>query len=119
MKYQDLKTRTMKFAAAIWKMCEGLPNKYAYNVYANQVIRSSSSVGANYRSALRGKSQADFINKLKIVEEEADETSYFLELLMEVDPSLEKKVMPLLKESNELLAITVASIKTSRSKIVK
>ncbi len=88
MKYQDLKTRTLKFAASVWKLCDDLPNKYSYNAYSNQLIRSSSSVDANYRAALRGKSTADFINKLKIVEEEADETCYFLELLIEVNPNL-------------------------------
>ncbi len=114
--YQDLKTRTKIFAANVWRMCNELPNAPAYWAYINQLIRASSSVGANYRAALRGKSNADFINKLKIVEEEADECCFFMELLLEINPNLEKTVAPLLKEAGELLAITVASIKTARSK---
>lgn len=115
-KYQDLKTRTKKFAADVWRMCDKLPNTNAYWAYSSQLIRASCSVGANYRAALRGKSDADFINKLKIVEEEVDECCYFMELLLEINPGLEKAIAPLLKESNELLAITVASIKTARNK---
>jgi len=114
--YQDLKVRTKRFATDVWRMCDGLPNTPAYWAYNNQLIRASSSVGANYRAALRGKSNADFINKLKIVEEETDECCFFMELLIEINPKLEKTVTPLLKESNELLAITVASLKTARSK---
>ncbi|HXB39803.1 MAG TPA: four helix bundle protein [Bacteroidia bacterium] len=114
--YQDLKTRTKKFAANVWRMCNDLPNTNAYWAYNNQLIRASSSVGANYRAALRGKSNADFINKLKIVEEETDECCFFMELLLEINPTLEKTITPLLKESGELLAITVTSIKTARSK---
>ena len=71
-------------------------------------------MGANYRAAQRGKSTADFINKLKIVEEEADETLFFLELLLEINQSLKPRINPLHKEGSELLAITVASIKTAR-----
>ncbi|MGZ3885407.1 MAG: four helix bundle protein [Bacteroidia bacterium] len=119
MKYQDLKTRTLKFAATVWRICDGLPNTQTYNSYANQLIRASSPVGANYRAALRGKSTADFINKLKIVEEEADETCYFLELLIEVNPNLEKTINQVLNESKEITAIIVASIKTARSKTAR
>ena len=114
--YQDLKTRTKKFAANVWRMCNELPNTPAYWSYINQLIRASSSVGANYRAALRGKTNADFINKLKIVEEEADECCFFMELLIEINPDLIKKVTPLLAEAGELLAITVSSLKTARAK---
>jgi len=82
--------------------------------YSKQLIRSSSSVGANYRAACRAKSLADFINKLKIVEEEADESIYFLELIDELDSSFKKAVTPIIKEGNELLSIIVASINTSK-----
>tara|TARA_A100000171_G_scaffold53045_1_gene75784 strand:- start:6865 stop:7215 length:351 start_codon:yes stop_codon:yes gene_type:complete len=108
-----IQKRTKSFAAAIWHFCETLPNSQGYYLFKNQLIRSLSSVGANYRAAQRGKSTADFINKLKIVEEEADETLFFLELL-EINKSLEIKINPLHKEGSELLAITVASIKTAR-----
>ena len=79
-----------------------------------KLIRSSSSVGANYRAAQRGKSTADFINKLKIVEEEADESMYFLELLIEVMDSNQEELKILHKEANEIVSIVVASINTAR-----
>ena len=83
----------------------------------NQLIRSSSSVGANYRAANRAKSDKDFINKLKIVEEETDESMYWLELFIEISEVNHKEINRLILEANELLAITVASIKTTRKRI--
>ena len=83
-----------------------------------QLVRSSTSVGANYRAACRAKSTKDFINKLKIVEEEADESSYFLDVLKEIDKGKNKeKLGDLLAESNQLVAIYVASLKTMRVKL--
>lgn len=79
------------------------------------MIRSSTSTGAYYRAACRGKSKADFINKMKIVEEEMDETMYWLEILASLLPDSKEMITPIWKEANELLAITVASIKTARS----
>ncbi|WP_300436195.1 four helix bundle protein [Christiangramia sp.] len=76
-----LKDSSKQFAIHCWKFCSGIPHSREYNAYANQLIRSSSSVGDSYRAAQRAKSSADFLNKLKIVEEEADESMYFLELL--------------------------------------
>ncbi len=117
----DLKQRTKKFALDCWILCSQLPKTREFNAYVNQLIRSSSSVGANYRAAQRAKSKADFLNKLKIVEEEIDESDYFLELLFEVclmeklhfDPIFQ----PLMKESKELTAIIVRAIKTTKSNI--
>ena len=88
-----------------------------FNAYVNQLIRSSSSVGANYRASQRAKSTADFINKLKIVEEEADESNFFLEIILEINKNQEltTEIESLLKEGNEILAIIVASIKTTRN----
>ncbi len=74
--------RTKKFAINCWILCSKLPKTREFNAYVNQLIRCSSSVGANYRASQRAKSTADFINKLKIVEEEIDESHYFLELLL-------------------------------------
>jgi four helix bundle protein len=108
-----LKAQTKKFAVSVAKFCEDLRPTHSILVYTRQLIRSSSSVGANYRAACRAKSTADFINKLKIVEEEADESVYFLELIQELEPTHESKVTPLIKEGNEILAIIVASINTS------
>jgi len=102
-------------------LCSQLPRTREYNAYVNQLIRSSSSVGANYRASQRAKSTADFLNKLKIVEEEIDESDYFLELLFEVSQmerlNLESSFQPLLKEAKELTSIIVAAIKTTKSNI--
>lgn len=81
MTSEELKSRTKRFAINVVKFCQELKPTLALNIFSKQLIRSSSSVGANYRSACRAKSIADFINKLKIVEEEADESIYFLELI--------------------------------------
>jgi four helix bundle protein len=116
---QELKFRTKKFAVDCWKICKNIPKSREYDAWARQLIRCSSSVGANYRASQRAKSTADFINKLKIVEEEADESIYWLELFQEVlDPGREE-IKNLKQEVNELLAIVVASIKTARKNKVK
>ncbi len=111
-----LKNRTKKFATDCWNLCTRFPVTREYNAYCNQLIRCSSSVGANYRAACRGKSDADFLNKLKIVEEEADESMFFLELLLEVSDKEQNEMNRLLAEANELLSIVVASIKTIRNR---
>ncbi len=111
-------SRTKKFAVDCWILCTNLPKSREYNAFANQLIRSSSSVGANYRAVQRAKSTPDFINKLKIVEEEIDESHYFLELLLEVTTieklDLKNEFAILIKEANELTAITVASLRTAK-----
>ncbi|MGB3144471.1 MAG: four helix bundle protein [Maribacter sp.] len=111
---QDLKSRTKKFAVDCWRFCAKLPKSRKYDAWSRQLIRCSSSVGANYRASQRAKSTADFINKLKIVEEEVDESGYWLELFLEVLPEYEPEIIELKKEVSELLAITVSSIKTAR-----
>ncbi len=110
----ELKRRTQKFAIDVINFVEGLPSRRSLNVLINQLLRCSSSVGANYRSACRGKSGADFLNKIVIVEEEADESIYWLELMEEsglVDP---KVIFPLKKEANELTAIFTAIGRTTK-----
>lgn len=114
-----LKDRTKQFAIDCWKFCSGIPHSREYNAYVNQLIRSSSSVGANYRAAQRAKSSADFINKLKIVEEEADESMYFLELFIDVLDKDTEIAKVLHAECNEIISIVVASINTTRKKINK
>src|SRR5687768_4147202 len=111
---QILKDRTKKFAISVLKQIEKIPNKGPYFSINDQLSRSSMSVGANYRAASRAKSPYDFINKLKIVEEECDEAIYFIEILQELLPESKKELEVIRKEGNELLAITVASIKTVR-----
>lgn len=113
MKNEILK-RTKNFAINCWKFCEKTPKTREYNAFVNQLIRSSSSVGANYRASQRAKSTADFINKLKIVEEEVDESVYWLEIFEEITTNNLGEIQQLKKEGNELLAITVASINTAR-----
>ena len=111
---QDLKLRTKRFAVDCWHLCAKIPKSRELDAWVRQLIRCSSSIGANYRASQRAKSTADFINKLKIVEEEADETIYWLELFLEVLDINHEEMKRLKIESEELLAITVASIKTTR-----
>jgi four helix bundle protein len=111
---QNLKDRTKRFAISVLKFLENTPNRGPYFSINDQLSRSAMSVGANYRAAARARSPADFINKLKIVEEECDETLYFMEILQELLPENRKDIEFLSKEANELLSITVASIKTVR-----
>ncbi len=113
---QPLKERTKLLALAIIQMSEQIPTTTAGRVIARQVMRSATSVGANYRAAARARSTADMIAKLKIVEEECDETLYWLELLVESKLVSQDKLRDLMQESNEILAMTVASIKTLRRK---
>jgi four helix bundle protein len=110
------KGRTRQLALEIIQLVESLPRNRAADVIGRQLLRSGTSIGANYRAACRGKSKADVISKLAIVEEEADETIYWMEMLIEskiVQPSLLNLLM---KESNEIVAMVVASIKTLRGR---
>ncbi len=116
MSVELLKERFKKFAIRTAIYLQKLPKNMINTPYSNQLIRSSSSPGANYRAACRAKSTADFINKLKIVEEELDESIFFLELLDHFNEEYSQENKALIKEANELLAITVQSIKTSRAK---
>lgn len=110
----ELKVRTKLFALAIIKFVQELPKNYVSNVIGGQLLRAGTSVGANYRSACRARSQAEFISKMGIVEEEADESIYWIEILVEAEIIKNGKADSLLKEANEILAMTVASIKTAR-----
>jgi len=115
MNEKEFKERTKQLALAVILLVEGLPNKKAADILGRQVLRSATSIGANYRAACRAKSTADMINKLKTVEEESDETLYWLELLTASDIVLPAKTTDLHKETNEILSMTVASLKTLRS----
>lgn len=114
MSNENLKKRTKKFALDVIKFFEALPKNETCRILGRQLLRSGTSVGANYRAACRAKSTADFISKMGTVEEEADESSYWIELLIEDGKVSEAKGGPLMKEANELLAITVSSINTAR-----
>ena len=115
MDSNQLKDRTKKFALRIITLVESLPENKTTRVIGNQILRSGTSVGANYRAACRAKSTPDFINKLKIVEEEADETLYWLELLVEAKIVKEDRLLELMKENNELIAIFVSAIKSTKN----
>jgi four helix bundle protein len=116
-KYQ-MQRKTKQFAVDVWRFCQKLPHSREYNGIVNQLIRSSTSVPANYRAACRAKSTADFINKLKIVEEEADESQFFLEFILEINENIDliPELNRLIKEADEILAIVVSSIKSSRER---
>lgn len=116
MDEKTLKTRTKKLAVAIIKQMDKLPKSRTSDVIARQIIRSGTSIGANYRAACRAKSTADMINKMKIVEEEADETQYWLEILVETGLIPKEQITDIYKETDEILAMTVASIKTLRNR---
>ena len=116
MNKDDLKIRTKRFAICIIGLVESLPKGRIADVLGKQLLRSGTSVGANYRSACRAKSTADFIYKMGIVEEELDETIYWMELLVEAGLKKLDDLRELLEEANQLLAITIASIKTAKSK---
>ncbi|BFP43054.1 four helix bundle protein [Flavobacteriaceae bacterium GF1] len=113
----DLKKRTKDFAFECWKLCKEFPKSREYDAWVRQLIRSSSSVGANYRAACRAKSDKDFINKLKIVEEEVDESMFWLEMLKRTEVRKQDTIQKLWEEGNELLAIAVSSIKTVRKRL--
>jgi four helix bundle protein len=110
----DLKDRTKALALAAIRIVETLPRSQSGRVIGDQLIRSATSVAANYRSACRARSRKDFIAKMGIVEEEADETAFWLELAAECRLADPERVAALGKEANQLVAITVSSIRTAR-----
>jgi four helix bundle protein len=116
MDEKTFKYRTKNLALQIIELVEELPNRRTADVIGRQLLRSATSVGANYRSACRGKSTADVLSKLAIVEEEADESIYWMELLVEAHITPESRVTELMSETNEIVAMTVASIKTLRKR---
>lgn len=114
MGQEDLKKRTKSFALNVIETVEALPKRRTADVIGKQLLRSGTSVGSNYRSACRAKSRPDFIAKMSIVEEEVDESIYWMELLIESGIVEPKQIEFLMKEADELIAITVASINTAK-----
>lgn len=115
-KFDDLKARTKSFALRIIKLVESLPKTLTAKTIGGQLIRSGTSVPANYRAACRARSNADFIAKLGIVEEETDESAFWIEMLIEAKIVKVELVTDLLGEANQLTAIWVKSINTARGK---
>jgi four helix bundle protein len=110
----ELKSRTKAFALRVLKVVDALPRSTAGRVLGGQVARSATSVAANYRSVCRAKSRADFLAKLAVVEEEADETAFWLEMIVDSGLLTAAKLAALRKEADELTAIFVSSLKTVR-----
>lgn len=116
MDRDELLKRTKQFALRIMKLVDALPNTPIGRSIGNQLVRCGTSVGANYRSACRGRSKAEFIARLGIVQEEADESGYWLELLIEGEVMKQSLVQPLLDEADELVAIFTSSITSAKRK---
>lgn len=115
MNAEELKNRSKKMAISVAELVERLPKGHATDVIGRQLLRAATSVAANYRSACRARSHADFINKFGIVEEEADESLFWLEMLTEMNKMDVSIASPLVKELKELLAIFTASSKTAKA----
>ncbi|GAB4408997.1 MAG: four helix bundle protein [Anaerolineae bacterium] len=116
MDEEEFKRRTKQLGLRVIKVVEALPRGLAAEIIGKQLLRAATSIGANYRAACRAKSVPDIINKLKIVEEESDETLYWLEMLCEANLIPQTRLADLMSETNEILAMTVASIKTLRQR---
>lgn len=115
MTRDEMKNRTKDYANRIVKLCSALPKDWMAQTLGKQLLRSGTSVGANYRSVCRAKSNSDFINKLRIVEEECDESLFWMELLVENGLVQSARLSALMKEADEILAIVVSSAKTARN----
>ena len=114
MNQEEMKQRTKLFALGVIQLVESLPKERTAEILGRQLLPSGTSVGSNYRSACRARSIADFISKMGIVEEEVDESVYWMELLIEAGMEVSGNMEALMKEAGELLALAVASIKTAR-----
>ncbi|HET8891990.1 MAG TPA: four helix bundle protein [Candidatus Angelobacter sp.] len=114
-KHQELRRRTKDFALRIMRMCRTIPSTRETNMINNQILRSATGIAANYRAVGLARSKAEFISKLGIVLEEADETVFWLELLSDSGIIPASKLRELMAEGNELVAIFLASRKTAKS----
>ena len=110
----ELRDRTKDFAVRIIEMADGLPRRLSTEILAKQLVRCTTSVGANYRAACRARSHSEFVSKMQIVQEEADETQYWLDLLFRIGVLKEEEYRPLEKEASELTAIFTSSAATAR-----
>lgn len=119
MTEKELKIRTRKFAVDILNFIDQLPNRKSGNIIANQLGRCASSVAANYRAACRGRSHAEFVSKIGVVEEEADESTFWLDILSDNKNAKIEDVVPLLKEAREFTAIFTAASKTAKQNKIK
>jgi four helix bundle protein len=116
MDQEEMKKRTKEFAKQVINLCRQLPETREGRLIGGQLFRSGTSVGANYRAACRGRSKADFISKIGIVLEEADESLYWLEIFSESSIVKRELVINLMKEADELISIFVATLKTAKGR---
>jgi len=114
MNPEDMKARTRAFALRVIRLAESLPNAPTAKVIRNQMLRCGPSVGANYRAACRAKSKPDFVSKMGTVEEEADETIYWMELLIDAEIVKRPRIADLLDEADQILSIVITSIKKAK-----
>ena len=117
MTTNELKLRTKNFSLTIIDLVEKLPNSISVRVVANQIVKSGTSVGANYRSVCRARSDREFVSKMNIVLEEADETLFWIEIIMDKQWINKPELEVIWKEGNELTAIFVSSLKTVNDRI--
>ena len=115
MTREEMKKRTKAYANRIVNVCSALPGNWAAQTLGKQLLRRGTSVGANYRAVCRAKSNSDFINKPPIVEEECDESLFWMELPMDNNLVKAPRLRDLMNEADELLAIVVSSVKTART----
>jgi four helix bundle protein len=117
MTREEMKQRTKAYANRIVKLCSALPGNWVAQTLGKQLLRSGTSVGANYRAVCRAKSKSDFVNKLRIVEEECDESLFWMELLVDNNLVKSSRLCGLMKEADEILAIIVSSAITARTSV--
>ena len=117
MDERELKDRTKRFALRVIRLVQSLPNTMEAQTIGRQLLKAGTSVGANYRAACRGRSRAEFAAKLGIVEEESDESAFWLEIIIEGGLLKKHRVQPLLDEADELVAIMVASRISTKKKL--
>lgn len=115
MTRDEMKKRTKAYSNRIVRLCSALPNDWIAQTLGKQLLRSGTSVGANYRAVCRAKSNADFINKLRVVEEECDESLFWIELLVDNGLVKASRLNELMNEADQILAIVVSSAKTARA----
>jgi four helix bundle protein len=115
-KTEQLKRRTKQFGLRAIRLVQALPNGKVADIVGRQLLRAATSVGANYRSALHGRSTAEFLSRLGVVEEEIDESLYWMEMLVEAGLIGQQRLAALMREADEIASIIVAAIKTTRSR---
>jgi four helix bundle protein len=116
---RDFRERTFRFGIRCVRLVESLPKSISAQTIGRQLLRAGTSVGANYRAAVRGRSRADFVSRMGIVEEECDEALYWIDVLLELGLVTGTRVQQLRAGANEIIAITVSSIKTARNRAKK